>query len=373
MHALHVHDDGTGLALYAAGSFSEANGAPAARIARWNGTSWSALGQGLTSVATPVVRALETYDDGTGPVLVAGGQFFQAGTAPVRSIAAWNGASWSALGNGVNGTLNALRSFDTGTGAELFAAGNFGLGPVGPAICIARWNGQGWLPTGTLGVSASALHIHDEGTGHGPELVVGGSFSTSPAGDAFAARLRGCPPAEPGVDFCSSGSPAPGCAACPCSNDAAPGTVGGCVNSVGASARLHASGAAVIGNDTLRFQVTGVTPSTFGGLVSANNALPIMGVCPPGSGVSSTLLDGLRCIGGALLRHGNRSSDANGDIGVTTNGWGPPSGPPGGLLATGGFVAGQTRRFQCFYRDDVVLGCGSGQNTSNAVRVTFLL
>src|SRR5262245_65135 len=49
--ALTVFDDGSGAALYAAGSFESAGGAAARRIARWNGEAWSALGSGLNGNA----------------------------------------------------------------------------------------------------------------------------------------------------------------------------------------------------------------------------------------------------------------------------------------------------------------------------------
>ena len=63
--------------------------------------------------------------------------------------------------------------------------------------------------------------------------------------------------------------------------------------------------------------------------------------------------------------------DANGDVGLTNNGWGGASGPPTGILTQAGFVAGQTRHFQVFYRADDTLGCQTGQNTSQAVTTTF--
>ncbi len=160
-----------------------------------------------------------------------------------------------------------------------------------------------------------------------------------------------------------------GCTDCPCGNNAPSGSGGGCLNSASTSAVLASSGAASVANDTLRFQVTDANTSTFGVLTSGVNQLPAMGPCPVGSGIQSTTLDGLRCIGGGLVRHGTRATDANGDAGVTNNGWGPPSGPAGGLLAQGGFASGQTRHFQCFYRESAALVCMTGQNTTNAVTV----
>ena len=173
------------------------------------------------------------------------------------------------------------------------------------------------------------------------------------------------------VPYCfGDGGDQMGCTNCPCGNNAAPGTEGGCLNSASRSAELVGSGNPEVGGDTLRFEVLGAASSTFGVLVSADNQLPNMGACPVGSGLQA--FDGLRCVGGGLLRHGTRATDANGDIGATNNAWGPPNGPAGGLIANGGFMTGQTRHFQCFYREDVTLGCLTGQNTTNAVSVTFL-
>ncbi len=174
------------------------------------------------------------------------------------------------------------------------------------------------------------------------------------------------------TEFCNGdGGDQMGCTNCPCGNNAAPGTTGGCLNSNSTSARLNPSGAPSVMADSMRYEVTGANVSTFGVLTSADNQLPQMGACPPGSGLATAILDGLRCVGGSAQRHGSRATDAMGDIGVTNNGWGPPSGPAGGLIAQGGFVAGQTRNYQCFYREIGTLGCMTGQNTTNAVSVTF--
>ena len=78
-------------------------------------------------------------------------------------------------------------------------------------------------------------------------------------------------------------------------------------------------------------------------------------------------LDGLRCVVQGVLRHGVRPSDANGDVGITTNGWGTPN----GFFNFGAFVAGNTKHFQIIHRDDASQVCMRGQNTSQAVSVTF--
>lgn len=48
-----------------------AGGVPASRIAKWDGASWSALGSGLNRFEG--ARSLAVFDDGTGPALYAGG------------------------------------------------------------------------------------------------------------------------------------------------------------------------------------------------------------------------------------------------------------------------------------------------------------
>lgn len=171
--------------------------------------------------------------------------------------------------------------------------------------------------------------------------------------------------------FCfGDGGDLAGCTACPCANDAAPGTSGGCINASGQSAVLTASGIAQAINDTLSFQVSDANPSTFALLMSADNQLPRMGNCPPGSGALKSFLDGLSCVGGSALRHGSRRIDTFGEVGSTTTGWGGPNDPAGGLITSSGFSAGQTRHFQVVYRESLQVGCGTGLNTTNAVSVT---
>ncbi|MEM7515357.1 MAG: FG-GAP repeat protein [Planctomycetota bacterium] len=164
-----------------------------------------------------------------------------------------------------------------------------------------------------------------------------------------------------------------GCTDCACGNNVAIGLFTGCRNSEGRGAQLEAFGVASVASDTLRFEMVGGTSSSFGLLISTASQLPIVGSCPAGSGIAQpTLLDGLRCGGGGLLRLGTRASNANGDIGITSAGWGPPNGPPGGLIALGGFLATTTRYFQVLYREDMGANCGTGVATSNGVTVTFV-
>ncbi len=131
-------DDGTGSALYVGGEFHTAGGIPANNIARWDGTSWSTLGSG-TGGGQPIVEALTVLDDGSGPALYAGGYFITAGGAPASRIAKWDGATWSALGSGVNSPVYALTVFNDGSGPALFAAGSFEVSPAGDSY-LAKWS-----------------------------------------------------------------------------------------------------------------------------------------------------------------------------------------------------------------------------------------
>ena len=87
--------DGSGN-LYVGGWFDSAGGVPANNIAKWNGSTWSALGTGMGGNAVNTVFALAF--DGSGN-LYAGGSFLIAGGVIANGIAKWDGSTWSALGS----------------------------------------------------------------------------------------------------------------------------------------------------------------------------------------------------------------------------------------------------------------------------------
>ncbi|MGI4866262.1 MAG: T9SS type A sorting domain-containing protein [Janthinobacterium lividum] len=145
--------------IYAGGRFLTAGTAPAAHIARWNGTSWSTLGAGIgLGVANPtipeVVNAIAV--DGLGNVY-AGGKFTLAGGVAVSNIARWNGTNWSALGAGLNGEVSALAVDGAG---NVYAGGKFTTAGGSAAPYAARWNGTSWSalsPTIPYPVTALAV------------------------------------------------------------------------------------------------------------------------------------------------------------------------------------------------------------------------
>ena len=224
--------------------------------------------------------------------------------------------------------------------------------------------GSNWQPLRSYG-TASAAWRQDEVT-VGSDLPASatlrirfiaqdlGAQNVVEAGiDAFVAQTLTC--VGIGAPFCFGDGTA---TFCPCGNDTFPGEGTGCVNSSGLGALLVASGVPSVTADTLRFDVTGATPTSFASLVSGQNAL--------NGGNGNPAFDGLRCVGGSLVRHGTRALDFDGNNAAP---WGAPGGPAGGLLAQGGFSAGQTRYFQVFFRETNTLGRLTRQNTSNGFSV----
>ena len=174
VHALAVHDDGSGPALYAGGEFALVGGAVSRGVARWDGTAWSGVGGGILGQ----VWTLCVHDDGSGPALYAGGTFHKAGGLPARNVARWDGVSWSAVGTGTNSSVTSLVVHDDGSGPVLVAGGYFtGAGGLA-ASRVAAWDGSSWAPLDPTGggpdFRVEALASHDDGSG--PALYVGGWF-----------------------------------------------------------------------------------------------------------------------------------------------------------------------------------------------------
>jgi hypothetical protein len=178
-----VFDDGSGSALYVGGEFMMAGPIQTHGIARWNGTSWSAVGGGVGQSSEPSILAMTVFDDGTGPALYVAGYFTQIGGVPAHHVAKWNGTSWSALGSGVgdNGAL-ALAVFDDGTGPALYVGGEFTTAGGISANNIARWSGTSWAALGSgvavqaadhAGVDSLLAYTNSTGT----RLVAGGHFT----------------------------------------------------------------------------------------------------------------------------------------------------------------------------------------------------
>ncbi len=224
--------------LYAAGIFTNAGGDPNAdRVARWNGSQWEALGNGL-DLSSNFVRSIAVagehvyvgggftdangnpdmdylaHWDGAGwqavpgvssaipngpspieAVRIAGGSIYVAGTfddmgglAEADTIARWDGKYWHALGTGLNGYINTNEGIFI-DGSDVYAIGYFfDAGGDPDADYLARWDGSEATPIwnavgfGLNGVASALVQV-------GPDLYVGGSFTdagSNPNADRIA-------------------------------------------------------------------------------------------------------------------------------------------------------------------------------------------
>ena len=150
-----------GTDLYAGGSFTTAGGVTVNRIAKWNGTTWSALGSGMDGRINSLVAI--------GTDLYAGGSFTTAGSVTVNNVAKWDGSVWTALGSGTDNMVNTLTSI----GNDVFAGGFFSIAGGVTVNRIAKWNGTTWSALGT-GTNGSVHSL----TNTDGNLIVGGSFTT---------------------------------------------------------------------------------------------------------------------------------------------------------------------------------------------------
>lgn len=217
-------DDGTGPALYAGGEFTQIGG-QVARVARWNGQVWQAVGDQNPFTAIPVnvlstihdgpsVKLIAGLADGTAPRsllrldgtnwttlanvgsgnhaqiyalaelidggerrLFIGGDFSNVDNLPFRHVARRSSTGWSAAGLGFNAFVRALATYDDGGGPHLFAAGHFtnSADYTQSYGRVARWSGGGWVDVGG-GVDSTVYCMAGFDAGSGAELYVGGSF-----------------------------------------------------------------------------------------------------------------------------------------------------------------------------------------------------
>ena len=351
-YTLAVFDDGSGPALFAGGRFTMIDapdgipgfGVPAGLVARWDGTSWHALGGGLSGSDFPRVRTLKVWDDGTGPALYAAGRFDMAGGQPVDNVARWDGTSWSPVGGGVDGPpgviVEDLEVFDDlQTGPALFACGSFTTAGGAPAMNLARFDGAAWSASGAgTGSFATCLHTWlDDAT---PSLFLGGGFA-SVDGHAVQklARFDTCEQ----TGFCYGTD-----ALCPCGN--------GGLATTGCELAQSTGG---VGLSLSSFQPDGLGG---GDAIFVSNGLPL------GSSTRVLLIrshrgraplafgDGLLCLAGSITRLGARAA-TGGAVGH----------------AVAHRAGAGTFLYQAWFRNLPASFCDplAGFNTSNAYAVTW--
>ena len=195
-----------------AGDFQWAGGLHISNIARWNGTLWTSMGEGLPPVnrlahwGSDLLAATSTDDSRSSAVmrfsggswrpiapalhgsaeallatpgeLYVAGMLYREGLYQASRVMRWQGGSWHVVGGDFDARILALAIYN----GDLYAGGEFLYAEDRPVSCIARWDGTRWQPVGGAGgpeiSSIRALAVY------GGRLVAGGSF-TSLGGEAI--------------------------------------------------------------------------------------------------------------------------------------------------------------------------------------------
>ena len=152
--------------LYATGNFTTAGGVSARKIAMWDGSSWSALGSGLSSnSAVGRDLAIDSSDNlyMTGNFGANGGGGTLGGIS-ANSIGKWDGSSWSTMGSGLNSAGRHCMFDSSGT---LWVAGNFTTaGGVSTNNRVATWNGSSWSGVGSGTANGDCLEMVFDSSGN---------------------------------------------------------------------------------------------------------------------------------------------------------------------------------------------------------------
>lgn len=152
-------------------------------VAKWNGSTWSSLANGVNnSVSALVLNGTDVYAGGYFTA-ACGNAVCDTDNVTANHIAKWDGTIWSALGNGVNDVVAAIAIIDH----DVFVGGTF-TALCGDADCatngdsasyIAKWSTDtnNWAPLfyGVAGKFASGNYVWDIARSNN-DLFIGGSF-----------------------------------------------------------------------------------------------------------------------------------------------------------------------------------------------------
>ena len=135
--------------------------------------TWKAMGTGVNGSVTAIVEGVD------GSIYVSGMFTSAGGVANTRGIAKWDGSTWTALGTGLNnGWVNDMAVAPNG---DLYVVGSFTqVGGVANTVRVARWNGSTWNPlsTGISSDNVNAIVIGPDGYPY-----IAGSFTNVGSAD----------------------------------------------------------------------------------------------------------------------------------------------------------------------------------------------
>ncbi|MBD3401696.1 T9SS type A sorting domain-containing protein [candidate division GN15 bacterium] len=210
-----VDDEGN---FYVVGAFSHAGGTLANHVAKWDGTRWSALGDGLEGPAQQVAvdgdtvyvarnngsdsgvtfvqmtmwdgsqwsdigsgqirgSVVEMALDTLGNLIVVGQRLDTAGASSTNGILVWDGMQWSNLGGTLTVATGSPRVWDIYVDSltnDLYICGRFI--EVGGELClgVARWDGMFWHGLGTAKTGDGTPHVIERSPEG--ELIITGSI-----------------------------------------------------------------------------------------------------------------------------------------------------------------------------------------------------
>lgn len=117
--------------LIVGGRFTEIDGRPFAHVAAWDGAEWHALGDGLSGALSQLVSV--------GELLFAHGSFHEVNGVEAPGLAVWNGDRWD-VPDSLSGSVTAIGLHE----GKLHVAGNLRIPHV--ASNLLRWESDHWVP-----------------------------------------------------------------------------------------------------------------------------------------------------------------------------------------------------------------------------------
>jgi Tol biopolymer transport system component len=144
--------------------------------------------------------------------------------------------------------------------------------------------------------------------------------------------------------------------ACPCGNSSAPGSGQGCLHSLGTGGMLRAGGVASLAADSV--VLTGT-------LMPNSSALYFQGTTDTGGGSGIVFGDGLRCVGGNIIRLGTKMN--TGGSSHYPSAGDPPVSVRGVVTVPG------ERTYQIWYRNAASFCSAATFNLTNGVRFSWTL
>jgi hypothetical protein len=148
--------------LYVGGFYADAAGVPDTKsISRWDGTQFHSLGTGWAFNSVNSVWTMVASDFTGQERLYFGGYFNEIAGQSAGSVAMWDGNALTPIvtsmpdlvqgGSSINPLVTAMVVHDDGMGGgpQLYIGGRFNNIDGQTILNVARWNGSTWEPVGT--------------------------------------------------------------------------------------------------------------------------------------------------------------------------------------------------------------------------------